>query len=48
MELTWDATAPARAEALRGARTGDIDEDALKEYLASNSEDEGKAQTVIC
>ncbi|XP_073956766.1 ESF1 homolog isoform X2 [Choristoneura fumiferana] len=40
VELTWDATAPARAEALRGARSGDLDEDALKEYLASNSEDE--------
>ncbi|XP_047991302.1 ESF1 homolog [Leguminivora glycinivorella] len=40
VELTWDATAPARAEALRAAVTGNVDEDCLRDYLASNSEDE--------
>lgn len=40
VELTWDATAPARAEALRAAGAGRADEDCLRDYLASNSEDE--------
>ncbi|XP_063364199.1 ESF1 homolog [Cydia amplana] len=40
VELTWDATAPARAEALRAAGAGLGDQDCLRDYLASNSEDE--------
>lgn len=40
VELTWDATAPARAEALRAAGAGRADEACLRDYLASNSEDE--------
>ncbi|KAL0838947.1 hypothetical protein ABMA28_016957 [Loxostege sticticalis] len=40
VELTWDATNPNRAEAIRGALDGKIDDLELKEYLASSSEDE--------
>jgi hypothetical protein len=43
VELTWDATNPNRAEMIRSALDGKIDDLDLKEYLASSSE--GKSKT---
>lgn len=38
VELTWDATNPNRAETIRGALDGKIDDLDLNDYLASSSE----------
>lgn len=38
VELTWDATNPNRAEAIRSALDGKIDDLDLNDYLASSSE----------
>ncbi|CAG9786637.1 unnamed protein product [Diatraea saccharalis] len=46
VELTWDATNPNRAEVIRNALDGKIDDLDLKEYLASSTEDEDSAQEV--
>ncbi|XP_061383763.1 ESF1 homolog [Danaus plexippus] len=40
VDLTWDTTNPNRAEAIKSALSGKIDNLDLKEYLASSSEDE--------
>ncbi|CAK1556372.1 unnamed protein product [Leptosia nina] len=40
VELTWDTTNPNRAETIKGALDGKIDDLDLKEYLASSSEDD--------
>ncbi|CAH2096348.1 unnamed protein product [Euphydryas editha] len=40
VDLTWDTTNPNRAEAIKSALDGKIDDLDLKEYLASSSEDE--------
>lgn len=42
VELTWDTTNPNRAETIKGALDGKIDDLELKDYLASSSESEGK------
>ncbi|XP_030041096.2 ESF1 homolog [Manduca sexta] len=40
VELTWDATNPNRAEVIKSALDGKIDDLDLKDYLASSSESE--------
>ncbi|XP_047533514.1 ESF1 homolog [Vanessa atalanta] len=40
VDLTWDTTNPNRAEAIKSALDGKIDDLDLREYLASSSEDE--------
>lgn len=45
VDLTWDTTNPNRAEAIKSALDGKIDDLDLKEYLASSSE--GNAQFFI-
>ncbi|XP_050350717.1 ESF1 homolog [Nymphalis io] len=40
VDLTWDATNPNRAEVIKSALDGKIDDLDLREYLASSSEDE--------
>ncbi|XP_028173562.1 ESF1 homolog [Ostrinia furnacalis] len=47
VELTWDATNPNRAEAIRSAIDGKIDDLDLKEYLASSSEDEAVDEEIV-
>ncbi|KAF9797451.1 hypothetical protein SFRURICE_005927 [Spodoptera frugiperda] len=44
VELTWDATNPNRAETIKSALDGKIDDLDLKDYLASSSESEGEDQ----
>ncbi|KAL4707825.1 hypothetical protein ACJJTC_001771 [Scirpophaga incertulas] len=44
VELTWDATNPNRAQTIRSALDGKIDDLDLKEYLASSSEDDDNSQ----
>ncbi|XP_053609293.1 ESF1 homolog [Plodia interpunctella] len=44
VELTWDTTNPNRAQAIRSALDGKIDDLDLKDYLASSSEDENSAE----
>ncbi|XP_026327429.1 ESF1 homolog [Hyposmocoma kahamanoa] len=44
VELTWDATNPNRAEAIRSALDGKIDDLDLNDYLASSSEDENSEE----
>lgn len=46
VDLTWDETDPERLQAMQKAFEGDdIDEKALKAYLASSSEDEGEGDS---
>ncbi|CAH1638128.1 unnamed protein product [Spodoptera littoralis] len=44
VELTWDATNPNRAETIKCALDGKIDDLDLKDYLASSSESEDENQ----
>ncbi|CAH0398418.1 unnamed protein product [Chilo suppressalis] len=46
VELTWDTTNPNRAETIRSALDGKIDDLDLKEYLASSSDDEDSTQEI--
>ncbi|CAF4881715.1 unnamed protein product [Pieris macdunnoughi] len=47
VELTWDATNPNRAETIKCALNGKIDDLDLKEYLASSSEDENSEDDAV-
>ncbi|XP_045773040.1 ESF1 homolog [Maniola jurtina] len=44
VDLTWDATNPKRAELIKGALDGKIDDLDLKEYLASSSDDSAEEE----
>ncbi|CAH0715664.1 unnamed protein product, partial [Brenthis ino] len=47
VDLTWDATNPNRAELIKSALDGKIDDLELKEYLASSSEDENEEEQEV-